>query len=381
MTSRERVRAVLAGRQPDRVPMDLWGSASRIHEQPYRRMVQDLGLLGYGPLLRPGTTTPYVDYRISDALHCDFRHLHIGAPSNFRSWQDERGNLYDEWGIGRRLIKGYRSVSVHPLQEMTMEALRRHPWPDPADPGRVAGLREQARTWFDTTPYALTATSAVSGLFFEMGQYLCGAEAFLMGLYDEERFVHALMDRLLEVILEIHLRYLEPIAPYIEWIEFTEDLAMQKGLFCGPQAIKKYLAEPHRQLFGEIKRRYPSVKIFFHSCGAVTPIIEEILDWGVDVLNPLQPLAEGMDLSEIKRQYGSRVVFHGGIDIQQALTGPEDGVRLEARRRIDQLGAGGGYILAPTNHIMDDVPTANVVALYREAEVYSARKYQAERNG
>lgn len=375
MTSRERVKAVLAGVKPDRVPMDLWGSASRIQEEPYKRIVRDMGFEGYGPLLRPGTTTPYVDDRLSDALHCDFRHIHIGKPRHFAGRSDREGNSYDEWGIGRRLVGGYRSITVHPLADMTMEGLKRHPWPDASDPGRVEGLMAQAKKCHEETDFALTATSAVSGIFFELGQYLCGAEAFLSGLYDEEYFIDALMDKLTEVILDINLRYLNEVAPYVEWIEFTEDLAMQKSLFCSPKMIRRVLNKPHRALFGEIKRRYPKVKIFFHSCGAITPLIEEILEWGVDVLNPLQPLAEGMDLSAIKREYGDRVVFHGAIDIQRAMTGSEEDTRREARLRIDQLGEGGGYILAPSNHILDDVPTENLIALYQEAEVYSARKY------
>jgi uroporphyrinogen decarboxylase len=183
-----------------------------------------------------------------------------------------------------------------------------------------------------------------------------------------------LIDKLTETVLEINLYYLEAIGDYVEWIEFTEDIAMQRGLFISCDIFREYFDEPHKLLFSEIKRRHPGVKIFYHSCGAMYKMIPDILSWGVDILNPLQPTADGMDLAKIKSEFGKSVIFHGGVDIQRAMTGSVEDVQREVRERIDILGDGGGYILAPTNHILSDVPVENFFTLYQYAGMYSSNK-------
>jgi len=375
MTSRGRVSLVLEHKQPDRVPIDLWGSACRIHTNLYKKIADHLNYSEYKDLLRPGSTTEYVDYRLSDEVDIDFRHINIGRPENFTNYIDEYENTIDEWGIGRKLISNYNTITYHPLQEATIEDLKKYKWPIAKDKGRIQGLREKAKYWHEKTDYAITATSAVSGLFFELAQYLRGSEKFLMDLYLDPKFAHALIEKLTEVITEINLYYLEPIAEYIEWIEFTEDIAMQRNLFVSREIFKEFFDKPHKAIFSAIKKRYPHIKIFFHSCGAMSPMIPDIIDWGVDILNPLQPLAYGMDLLKIKKEYGKDVVLHGGIDIQQAMIGTESDVKKEVEERVNVLAEGGGYILAPTNHLQIDVPVENFFTLYNYANIYSKKFY------
>lgn len=373
MTSRERVRLAMAHKQPDRVPMDLWGSSCRLHTDLYEKVAQTAGFETYGERLRPGKSTEYVDYRVSDLIQADFRHIDIGRPDGFRSTTDANGIVFDEWGIGRRRVGNFDEVAVCPLADLDVDALKKHHWPSPKDPGRIRGLAEKAKDWHEHTQYAITATSAVSGLFFEMGQYLCGTEPFLVAMYTDEAFVDALMDKLTELYIEWHLYYLDPIAEYLEWVEFTEDIGIQQSLLISPAMVRRFLRKPHVQLFDAVHRRYKHLKIFFHSCGAVYDIIPEILGWGVDILDPLQPLAAGMDLARIKREFGGQVILHGGIDIQRAMCGTIADVEREVEARIDQLGADGGYILAPCNHLMIDVPVENVFRLYEHARIYSAQ--------
>lgn len=370
MKSRERVRVALEHKEPDRIPMDLWGSACRLHTDFYQMLAQHCGFKEYGPRLRPGTTTEYVDYRLSDIVGADFRHINIGKPDQFQNKIDEQGNSIDEWGIGHTRMGSYNAITYHPFSELDIDTIKTHKWPIPKDVGRIRGLGDQAKDWHENTDYAITATSAVSGIFFELSQYLCGTEEFLMALYTNEKFVEALFEKLTEIIIELNLYYLEPIGDYLEWVEFTEDLGMQTSLFCSPEMIKKYLRKPHQQLFSAIKKRFPKLKIFLHTCGVVEPIIPEIIEWGVDILNPLQPLAEGNDIDKIKRNWGKDLVFHGAIDIQQAMNGSKGDVEREVRSRIDQLSYGGGYILAPTNHLQHDVPVQNFFTLYQYAAEY-----------
>ena len=123
-------------------------------------------------------------------------------------------------------------------------------------------------------------------------------------------------------------------------------------------------------MFDFIKSKAPKAKIWFHSCGAVSEIIEDFIDIGVDILNPVQPLAAGMDSFELKKRFGKRISFHGGIDLQKAMIGSIDDVREEVEKRIRAFAVGGGYILASSNHIQDDTPPENVIFLFEHAKKF-----------
>jgi len=371
MTSRERVRMVLNHQEPDRVPVDLWGSASRIHTEQYKKIAAYLGLEPReSDLLRPGTTTEYVDFRISDTVESDFRHINILPPRNFQKYQDDKNNTIDEWGIGRQLYNGFNAITYHPLSDLNMDTLKNHKWPDPKDPGRIAGLEALAKDWYGNTDYAITATSAVSGVVFENCQYLCGTEDFMVAMYEEEEFVDALVDKMTELVTEIHLEYLKDVGDYCEWIEFTEDFATQNGLFISPGLFRRFFKKGHTQMFSSIKKQHPNIKIWFHSCGAVRELIPDLIDCGVDILNPMQPYAKKMNSEELKKEFGKSVCFHGGVDIQYALPGSPEQLETEVKERLRSFAPGGGYIFSPTNHIQSDVTIENFFKMYEYAHKY-----------
>ena len=370
MTSRERVRLALAHKEADRVPMDLWGCASRLHNKVYFGVLDELGLEGAGSLIRPGTLTEYEDYRISDALNVDFRHVNIGKPKNYTSRTDEHGNSYDEWGIGHFKNDKYNAISVHPLADPDPSMIDSYPWPDPDDPGRAEGIGELARDYHENTSCAVTATTATSGMMFEFGQYLCGAEQFLINLYEEELFTEKLIDKLTEIMTRIYLNYLRPIAPYIEWVEFASDLGTQNGPFMSLEMFRRYLKKPMAEIFTAVKKEYPGIKIMLHSCGAMSSFIPDLIDCGIDILNSLQPLAHGMDSQRLKNEFGKTIVLHSGVDIQKAMQGTAEEVEEEVQRAIGAMANGGGYILAPANHLQGDCPPENVITLYRCGEKY-----------
>jgi len=323
-------------------------------------------------LIRPGTTTEYVDFRISDRVESDFRSIDILPPQNFTKYQDDQNNTIDEWGIGRQLFNGFNAITLNPLADLEMSTLRKHKWPDARDSGRIRGLGEQAKDWYHNTDYAITATSAVSGVVFENCQYLCGTEDFMVAMYEDEEYVDALVDKLTEVVTEIYLYYLKDIGDYCEWVEFTEDFATQNGLFISPELFRRFFKKGHIEMFAAIKKQHPKIKIWFHSCGAVRGLIPELLDCGVDILNPMQPFAKDMNSEELKKEFGKAACFHGGIDIQYALPGSSEQLEEEVKERIRAFAPGGGYILAPTNHVQRDVPIENFFKLYEYAHKYGA---------
>jgi len=130
-----------------------------------------------------------------------------------------------------------------------------------------------------------------------------------------------------------------------------------------------------------VRKAAPGAKIWLHTCGSVRELIPDLIETGVEVLNSLQPKAAGMDSAELKREFGRELVFHGGLDLQGGITGSVQEAVEEARRRIDAFAAGGGYIFAPSNHFMQDVPLANFYAVYRTAREYGNYRKEDTRHG
>lgn len=367
LTHRERVNRTLAHREPDRVPLDMWGTDSRLLDTFYFRVLDHLGWRERGTLERPGKTAQYVDWRLSDRFDCDFRHLTLRPPRRFEKRTDAEGITYDEWGVGYRKVGENVFIARHPFPEPDVALIGRHRWPDPRDPGRVEGLTEQARAWFEQTDYAITTTTPISGFIMDIYQYLRGTEGFFIDLLTEEAFAHALIERIAAVVGDLYACMVEPIAPYLTWIEFAEDHGTQNGLFYSADLYRKFLQKPERDIFRRMKRLAPQAKITLHCCGSMRELIPDLIDTGVEVLSSLQPLARGMDSAELKREFGKDLVFHGGIDLQRAMVGTRGQVVAETRRRLRDYAPGGGYIAAPSNHFTGDVPVENFFALYETA--------------
>ena len=367
MTHRERVLAVLSGREPDRVPIDLWGTASRICNQLYFDIVRRQGWTELGECVRASRSGDYVDYRVSDLIDADFRHTNIGHPRLFRGFTDDEGNAIGEWGYGTKMVSGHPTVTFHPLAEAEVSEIQRHTWPRIEDPGRIEGLEQQVRRWRETTDFAITSTAAISGLALDICPYLRGFEKFYMDFYLDPKFAHALIDKVTDLITELYLYYLQPIAPYLDWVELSSDHGMQDRPLVSREIYRRFFKQPYRRLFEAIRRAAPQARIFMHSCGSVRELIPEFIDIGLDILNALQPKAAGMDSYELKREFGRDLIFHGGLDIQGGITGSVEEAVEEAGRRIDAFAPGGGYIFAPANHFMQDVPIDNFFALYETA--------------
>ncbi|MEI6101956.1 MAG: uroporphyrinogen decarboxylase family protein, partial [Eubacteriales bacterium] len=248
--------------------------------------------------------------------------------------------------------------------------LDRYPWPNPFDEGRIRGIEERAKNYFCNTDKAITANSANSGMFFEIAQFLRGPEEFFVDMCINEGFAKKLIDKITDVLIQINLYYLKPISPYIEWVEFTSDLGTQNGPFISPDMFQNYFKKPFERIFIAVKKEYPNLKIFMHSCGSIYTFIPDLIEVGVDVLNPIQPLAFEMDPARIKQKFGDALVFHGAIDIQNAMCGSLQDVEKEVKLRIEQMGAGGGYILSPNNHVLPDVSVENLIRMYSAAREF-----------
>jgi uroporphyrinogen decarboxylase len=260
-------------------------------------------------------------------------------------------------------------VPAHfPLGEIEgedLEALERYPLPR-ISREELQYLRERARTLYENTDKALFGW--FNGSIFETGQYLSGFDTFFMRLAGEPRFSRRLLERLTEAVIADLKLYLEAVGEYIQVIGFGDDLGFQNGPQIDPRLFRSLIKPMLREIYATAHALSPA-KVFLHSCGSVYELIEDFIEIGVDILNPVQTSAANMDLETLKARFGGRIVFWGGgADVQNLLPrGTPEEVRRDVRRRIEVMQPGGGFVFAPIHNIQADVPPRNIAAMYEEA--------------
>ncbi len=198
---------------------------------------------------------------------------------------------------------------------------------------------------------------------------LRGFEQMLMDVAINPEFVCALMEKLLELHLKGTGQYLDAVGKYLDVYRTSDDLATQNGLLMSPGAYRQ-LIKPYFKKYVEFVRSKTDAKIFYHSCGNVADLIDDLVQAGVEILNPVQVSALG-DTRALKSRFGDKVSFWGGIDTQRVLPdGTPEEVEAEVKRRIHDMAPGGGYVVAAVHNIQPDVPTRNIVAMARAVEKY-----------
>lgn len=371
MKPRQRVSEALNHKEPDRVPISVGGTAHKISDSRYRLLKEHFNIEGDGPRRLTGAYLSYADNRILDALGTDIRYIHLRPPSDYRAEISPDGTWKDEWGLVHRVLEGgVYELGGTPLAEATIDDLETYPWPDPNDPARIEGLKEEVLHLFHNTEYAIGAYRPTLSGIFEMSHYLRGMEKFLMDTALDPTFVDALFSKLAEVIGAFYNVYLEVVGPYIQIVELADDIGTQSGPMISPKTYHDLLLEKHRYLGKLIKKKAPQAKFLLHSCGSIRAFIPDFIEAGFDILNPLQPRAKDMDPAELKTEFGDSIAFLGGVDVQETMRGPVDGVRAEVRQRLEELAPGGGFILAPSHNFGDDVPLENIMAFFETAEEF-----------
>lgn len=377
MTSRERVIAAINHREPDRVPFDIGsGGSTSIVIEGYENLKQYLGLQG-----EPGNTRflsrafriARIDEKVMRRLGSDCRPVTIKPPSNWTPPPSGPGTFIDIWGITWKKVYYtagccYYEILKYPLAGATIDDLESYPWPDPMDPGFTAGLAEEARALYEDTDYAIVGDGRFKS-FWELGYMMRGYDRFLMDLVINPEFFSAFMSKLLEINIAGTGCFLDAVGPYIQVFRTADDMATQKGLLFSPGIYRKLIKPVYKKYYDFIRSK-TDAKIFFHSCGNVTDLLDDFIENGLDIINPVQVSAMG-DTAELKARFGDRLVFWGGIDTQHVLPrGSVEDVEAEVRRRIQDLGPGGGYIVSAVHAIQPDVPPENILAM-----VDATRKY------
>ncbi|OHD25286.1 MAG: hypothetical protein A2064_12580 [Spirochaetes bacterium GWB1_66_5] len=369
MTHRDRVLTAIQRREPDRVPLDLGSVGGWMVDGVYHDLLRLLALDDSVQPYRSGSSANYYDERILERFDIDFRHLWFSSPDRPNRRRLADGTVLDEWGILWSPTGSY--PDVFPLRDADLSDVEKHPWPFPQPGWNLEALNLRARHLYKQTDYAIVGKGVLDGAgIFERCCYLRTYERFLTDLCVEERLAQALIDRVTEVELALWDLYLQAVGPYLHIVQRASDFGSQQSLLMSPELYRRFIKPADKKVFDFIKRRAPQARLWFHSCGAVRPLIEDFLDYGVEILNPVQPLAKGMASAGLKQDFGARLCFHGGIDLQKAMVGTREDVREEVIARVGALGAGGGYILAPANHLQEDTPAENVAELYLFAREY-----------
>lgn len=372
MTRRDRVLTALNHETPDRVPRDLGGSVvTSIALPTYRELRKALGLPEIAPrVLETVQQIAVVDDDVLDALDLDVVPLFANPPSLptvIRTEPDGGQAFEDDFGATVRMPPGCRYFDwcEFPLREATLDALDRLPWPDPDDPARWAGLRERALALRASTDRAIFGMAPCGHDLFNQWFRVRGMVAALEDLLLNGEVAEAFFDRLLETILRAQTYFLDAVGDLID-IHFTaDDLCGQHGPLISPALYRRIIKPRQAQIVALIKTK-TKAKVFYHTCGAVREFIPDLIEIGVDILNPVQVSAAGMDTAVLKREYGAHLSFWGGgCDTQRVLPfGTPAEVRAEVQRRLRDLSPGGGYVFNPVHNIQPGVPVANVLALF-----------------
>lgn len=379
MNSRERVLTALAHQEPDRLPIDLGGTAvSTIAIPTYAALRQRLGLPA-----KPIRTLEFVqqvaevDEDALDLLGVDVIPVFANAPDRyapvFVDEPDGARSFKDEFGATLRRPKEtfYYDWREFPLREPSRDDLARMPWPDPADPGRFRGLRARVKALRENTDRALFGMAPCGHDLLNQLFRVRGMEEGLMDLLAEGDFAEAFLDRLTDTICTAQSLFLKEVGDLID-VHFTaDDLAGQSGPLISPALYRRLIKPRWARIIRTIKA-HSAAKIFYHSCGALAEFIPDLIEIGVEIINPVQVSASGMNTARLKKQYGKNLSFWGGgCDTQNVLgRGTPQEVRLEVRRRVRDLAPGGGFVFNPVHNIQPLVPAANVVAMFEAAREF-----------
>jgi len=353
MNSRERFLTTIQGKEPDRPPV-----FATLTPQVANKLAGYLGLPYEDPL------DSLLSTRIS---HMELL-LHLGndavgvaacAPEDYPTEKLDNGISRNEWGMVFKEKGLYNEFYDYPLAGAQNPAdIEIYSFPDPNATGRFNEADKAIAKYQDN--YAIIGDLETS--IYETAWYLTGLEKLLMDLVLEAPYVHPLLDRIMEINLQTGITL---IRKGIDMIWAGDDFGSQHGMMIDPETWRKYFKPRMKYMFEVFRKENPDIKIAWHTCGSVVPIIPEMIEIGLDILNPIQPEARGMDPVFLKNEYGKDLIFFGGISVQELLPhGSPLRIKEEVNRIIDILGKGGRFIIAPAHNIQNDTPVENVLAFY-----------------
>ncbi len=353
MNSKQRALKAINHEQPDRCPI-----FATLTPQAAEKLAKAMGVPAEAPL------DSLLSTRISHTglltkLGNDCVGIAACSPKIFPTKTLDDGTMVNEWGMRFKPFGLYNEFCEYPLAGAEdVSDIESYEFPDPLAEGRYDAARETVVTY--GKDYAVFGDLECAIL--ETSWYLVGLEKFLMDLAMEKAYIFALLDKVMEINTEVG-RQLTAAGADVIWA--GDDFGGQNGMVMSPDSWRKVFKPRIRKMFEQFRAAKSDIKLAWHSCGSIIPIIPDFIELGLDILNPIQPLAAGMDPKFLKDTYGKDLTFFGGIDLQQLMPyGTPEQIKTEVRRRMEILGRGGGYIVAPAHNIQDDTPVENIFALF-----------------
>ncbi|MHA1604193.1 MAG: uroporphyrinogen decarboxylase family protein [Candidatus Freyarchaeota archaeon] len=373
LTPRERVEMVLNHEEPDRVPVDFGGMNTSIYEMPdwwpnkleyygYKALVEYLALKEVPkPYLNAANCVINVDERILNRYGVDFQYLYMSIP---KPKMNPDGTVETIFKLKVKPVGYYMEVYDPPLGgKITFKDIDSFGWPDPEDPVFSAKAKKRVLRMRENSDRVIVALASFAEQIFQNYAWIRGFTQMLLDMQRDPELFHYFTDTLLSVEEGIIESFYSEVGEYIDFAYIAEDMGTQQAPFVSPEQYKEFWKPYHKRMIKHIKQ-FTGARIMWHCCGAIEPLIPHLIDLGVDVLQVIQPLARGMEPESLKKSYGDKLTFNGGIDVQRLLPkGTPEEIRAECKRVIRILGRNGGYIFAPSHNIQPDTPPQNVVAM------------------
>ena len=374
MTSHQRVSCAINRQVPDRVPLALWGGSYGVVDEQYFKLLDEFHLDRSIKPFRSGHTISYLDDRLLERLGIDTRYVWTGySPSSPTKPTDDPDIFLDAFGQPWKRAFPYYYPTDGILSQATIDQIDKIvSWPDITDPRLSFGVKERARDLMENTDAYIIGRMVTSHGPYATASGLRGTEQLMIDMLLDGEFVHALISRVTDTIAGLMRSYLEACGEYIDMIELPgDDYASNVNLIISPQMFREFIKPQLERLVAVVKEFRDDIKVMLHSDGLIEKLLPDFIDIGIDVVHPLEPVP-AMDPVKIKQLYGDRLSFLETIDISHAMTGNRQDVIEEVKTRIRQFAEGGGYILAPSNHLQADVPTENIITLFNAARKYGS---------
>lgn len=362
MRSRDRIYKTLDHKEPDRVPIDIGGTTcTTLIEPVFHKLIEKYKINNnhYG-IIHSAMRSVSINKEVRELLHSDTDILCVNEPNGGRVKITEYGFI-DEWGIKYRRSKSgndfYYDIYEHPLADAEIDDLEKYNWPNPNDPERYRGLREKAKNICSKDFFVLG--NILESSIFELAWYLRGFQEFLIDIISNKKFAHALLEKITFIQKTIYEKFLEEVGDYIDMVFIADDLATQENILFSPSLYREMI-KPYQKEYFEVKRK-DNLKLLYHCCGDIYPLLFDLIEIGVDAINPVQISAREMNPVRLKSDFGDSITFWGGIDTQSILNSTKQELVFDSVKKIIEIfSPGGGFVLTSVHNIQNDVPVENI---------------------
>jgi uroporphyrinogen decarboxylase len=374
MNRRAAFATILNHQEPDRVLVDYGKHIGSFHVSVYEQIKAHLGVESEIKILDRMAQNVVLDEEICQKLGIDFRWV-VPNWVGVRDIEiDGEPGYIDMWQTPHKWteVGQYYAIHASPFSKetLTLEDIESFDWPNPHNPDMFTGVKEQAQYWYENTDYVVGADGIKVGILQTASQ-LRGYDKLFLDFALNPEITHAFLDRMSGIINEMYRQYLKVVGPYVQVVVITDDQGTQNSLMVSPKMFREFIKPRLKSLIDTIKET-ADVKVLMHCDGAILKIIPDLIEIGVDILNPIQTVVKDFDdTQKLKTQFGDQICFHGGIDVQQVMVNATvQEMQQEVQCRIHDLGTSGGYVIAPCHNINVDIPVENTIAMFEAANEF-----------